>query len=110
MKLTLTILAVISMLSNLNAQNEVVKAIPRDTSFTVFQSYQKIKNDYPQVTPVVPVLPKGVRAGKPILFMPTCQTHPLGNVICILIYSGLKKKENTRLLSLFLARGLALRK
>lgn len=38
-----------------------LKAIPLDTTYTVFQVYQKIKDNYPEAIPARPVLPKGVK-------------------------------------------------
>lgn len=57
-----------SLLLSLDSPGQVVKGIPRDTSFTVFQTYQKLKNAYPIITPVKPELPKGVLANYDLVY------------------------------------------
>jgi acetyl esterase/lipase len=47
----------------LNAQNVIpAKEIPRDTTYTVYQTYIKIHKNFPEATPALPVLPEGVTA------------------------------------------------
>lgn len=45
-----------------SAQTNVLKPIPRDTSYTPYSAWVKIKKHYPSVTLVKPELPKGVQA------------------------------------------------
>ncbi|MFH1195570.1 MAG: alpha/beta hydrolase [bacterium] len=42
--------------------------IPRDTSFTVYSAYQKIRNEFPEATIAEPILPDGVVEGKNIAY------------------------------------------
>lgn len=39
---------------------DIVKEIPRDTSYTVYRTYNKIKKHYPEAKAALPLLPKGV--------------------------------------------------
>lgn len=68
MKPTLTIFLLFIFVSLLNAQNYVQTPIPRDTSFTVYNAYQKIKKDFPQAIPAKPILPNGVKAKYDVIY------------------------------------------
>ena len=43
-------------------------AIPRDTSYTVYQSLLKVRKVYPDAAPALPVLPEGVTAERSIAY------------------------------------------
>lgn len=43
-------------------------AIPRDTSYTVYQSLLKVRKAYPDAAPALPVLPEGVTAERSIAY------------------------------------------
>ena len=77
MKLTLTIFALFIFASLLNAQDYVQTPIPRDTSFTVYNAYQKIKDKFPEASPAKPILPKGVKANYDVLYT-TLENTPFG--------------------------------
>lgn len=44
------------------------KPIPRDTSYSPYSAWVKIKKQYPDVTPVKPQLPEGVKAERNIVY------------------------------------------
>ena len=44
------------------------QAIPRDTSFTSYQAWIKIKKDFPDATIVKPKLPQGIRAENDVVY------------------------------------------
>jgi acetyl esterase/lipase len=52
----------------LMAQNESIQPIPRDTSFTPYSAWMKIKKEFPQAQIVRPVLPSGVVEQRDIVY------------------------------------------
>ncbi|MCB9082044.1 MAG: hypothetical protein H6555_10075 [Lewinellaceae bacterium] len=55
--------------------------IPRDTSFTIYSNYQKLRKKYPFVTPITPNQPRRVKAYPDLVY----RRISTGN--CILISS-----------------------
>ena len=51
-----------------SAQTNALKPIPHDTSYTPYSAWVKIKKHYPNVSPVKPLLPKGVKAEYNIVY------------------------------------------
>ena len=51
-----------------NAQLVTIDGIPRDTSFTPYQAWIKLKKEFPQAQIVRPVLPEGVLAEKDVVY------------------------------------------
>ncbi|HBL77379.1 MAG: hypothetical protein A2W90_21590 [Bacteroidetes bacterium GWF2_42_66] len=69
MKQITVILAIIWLNSTeLSAQGNERQAIPRDTTFTSYLAWVKIKKDYPQTRIVKPYLPKNVKAKYNIVY------------------------------------------
>ncbi|GET21674.1 alpha/beta hydrolase [Prolixibacter denitrificans] len=60
-----------------SAQTCATKPIPRDTSYTPYSAWVKIKKHYPNVTPVKPELPKGVKAEYNVVYA-TLPNTPYG--------------------------------
>lgn len=44
------------------------KSIPRDTSFTVYQTFMHIRKNFPEAKPAKPILPKGVIAERDLVY------------------------------------------
>jgi acetyl esterase/lipase len=77
MKIISIVFCACFILMFMTVQAQVKKTIPLDTSFTVFQTYQKIKADYLHVTPVLPQLPNRVRADYDLVYASLSNT-PFG--------------------------------
>lgn len=60
-----------------NAQLVTIDGIPRDTSFTPYMAWIKIKKEFPQAQIVRPALPEGILAEKEIVFTTLPET-PIG--------------------------------
>ena len=56
------------MVQSLCAQPQEQKPIPRDTSFTPYQAWLKIRGEFPEAKTVRPSLPRGVLAGYDIIY------------------------------------------
>lgn len=60
-----------------NAQLVTIDGIPRDTSFTTYSAWVKLKKDFSEAEIAQPILPEGVRAEKDIVYA-TLPNTPYG--------------------------------
>jgi acetyl esterase/lipase len=68
-KISLIIVCYCSIQFSLIAQTTISgKNIPRDTSYTVYQTYIKIHKDYPEARPAKAILPEGVVAERDLVY------------------------------------------
>jgi pectinesterase len=68
MKYLLTILLLVNLSFVLSAQTTEQKPIPRDTSFTPYQAWIKIKKEFPEAKIVVAKLPEGLVANYNVVY------------------------------------------
>ncbi len=73
------------------AQNTPTKQIPIDTSFTTYQAWLKIKNDFPEATVVKPVLAVSVSEQKDIIYKIIPETEYGKRELCLDLFTPTKE-------------------
>lgn len=61
--------------------------VPRDTSFTAWSTYLKVRKKHPEVTLAPPSLPKGVKAYENVVYS-TLKDTPTATATCTSTYSA----------------------
>ena len=75
--ITLFALWLACLITVASASEKEQKPIPRDSSFTTYQTWMKLKKEFPQATIAEPILPKGVLATANVVYATLPET-PFG--------------------------------